>query len=130
MIMFTSHPTSHPALSRPAPLHGSKSFSRMGPSHLSPLTRTRASTLQDGTPPDSTSLGQTQLLQDGGPNPPKKDIFDEDPTSALDGSDDTAAAKEELKDLPAGFDDLPIELVSLTDRYGVLCDRVTELFDR
>ncbi|KAI4174107.1 MAG: hypothetical protein LQ343_002553 [Gyalolechia ehrenbergii] len=89
----------------------------MGPSHLSPLTRTRASTLQDGTPPDSTSLGQTQLLQDGGPNPPKKDIFDEDPTSALDGSDDTAAAKEELKDLPAGFDDLPIELVSLTDRF-------------
>ncbi|KAL8944009.1 MAG: hypothetical protein Q9216_000718 [Gyalolechia sp. 2 TL-2023] len=115
--MSTSPPTSHPGVRRPATLHGSKSFSRMEASHLSPWARTRASTLQNGALPEPTSLDQAQPLHNDASNPQGEDIFDTDPESALDGSDDTAGAKEELKELPAGFDDLPIELVSLTDRF-------------
>lgn len=113
--MSTSFPSSHSGLSRPATLHGSKSFSRM--EHPSPLTRPRASTLQNGRLPESVSLGQTPSFRDERSTPQKGDIFEKDPTTALHGVDGAAAAIQELKQLPAGFDDLPIELVSLTDRF-------------
>ncbi|KAL8723724.1 MAG: hypothetical protein Q9225_000019 [Loekoesia sp. 1 TL-2023] len=89
----------------------------MEPSHASPLGRTRASTLQNGAIPESTSPEKIQPLRSEGANPQNGDIFEKDSASTLDGSGKIAAAKEELQGLPAGFDDLPIELVSLTDRF-------------
>ncbi|KAL8760046.1 MAG: hypothetical protein Q9184_003441 [Pyrenodesmia sp. 2 TL-2023] len=115
--MSTSHPVPHPKLSRPATLHGTKSFSRMEAPHPSPLARSRASTLQNGTRPEAASaeIQRTPKVEES--NVQKDDIFDNDSAIALDGSSESPATNETLQDVPAGFDDLPIELVSLTDRF-------------
>ncbi|KAL8904331.1 MAG: hypothetical protein Q9207_003342 [Kuettlingeria erythrocarpa] len=85
--------------------------------HPSPLARSRASTLQNGGRPEvaTSEMLKTPKLEE--PNIQKDDIFDKDSAIALDESSRSPATKESLQDVPAGFDDLPIELVSLTDRF-------------
>ncbi|KAL8849102.1 MAG: hypothetical protein Q9221_005906 [Calogaya cf. arnoldii] len=89
----------------------------MEPSPTSPLARSRAVTLQDGsrtavpTPNDTTSPGdEASKMQQG-------DIFEKDSASANDGSRVVGAVAGGAQELPNGFDDLPIELVSLADRF-------------
>ncbi|KAL8835545.1 MAG: hypothetical protein Q9170_003278 [Blastenia crenularia] len=89
----------------------------MDSSPLSPSSRVRASTLQNGSLPKTTSPGKAQSPTSDGSRPLNGDIFEKDSASALDGSNEALARKGEPRDLPAGFDDLPIELISLTDRF-------------
>ncbi|KAL8917748.1 MAG: hypothetical protein Q9208_007800 [Pyrenodesmia sp. 3 TL-2023] len=83
----------------------------------SALARSRASTLQNGTRPEATSSETQRTLKVEESIVQKDDIFDNGSAIALDGSSESPATKETLEDVPAGFDDLPIELVSLTDRF-------------
>ncbi|KAL9593530.1 MAG: hypothetical protein Q9219_007509 [cf. Caloplaca sp. 3 TL-2023] len=89
----------------------------MEPSQLSPLGRTRASTFQNGAILESVNPEPAQLQQDPPSRPGDEDIFENDLENTQNDFNKAMAAKEELQDLPAGFDDLPIELVSLTDRF-------------
>ena len=103
-----------PGPSRPQTFHGSKSFTRMEPAATSPLARSRAITLQDASRPATINLEETASpthgLQHG-------DIFERDSVGAPDGSNSVGAETGEAPELAHGFDNLPIELVSLTDRY-------------
>ena len=80
---------------RPHVSHNSKSFSRIEPAQTSPL-RSRANTLSHGVVPV------------------QEDIFEKKGPSRS----NTANNHQPLspQELPEGFDDLPIELVSLIDR--------------
>ncbi|KAI9824329.1 MAG: hypothetical protein M1819_000889 [Sarea resinae] len=103
---------------RPRPLHISKSFSRLEPSSPSPLSRNRASTLQPGTIPEV-------MLPDKLPSSPENeqraehdDIFVKKDVDGEDGhaEDEPGSAGYHLR-LSDRFEDLPIELMSLTDRF-------------
>ncbi|KAL8715035.1 MAG: hypothetical protein Q9220_000992 [cf. Caloplaca sp. 1 TL-2023] len=48
-----------------------------------------------------------------------EDIFEKESINSREIKDGNAASGEEGKELPDGFDDLPIELISMTDRYGM-----------
>lgn len=105
--------------SRPSPLQSSKSFSRFEPPRSNPTSRNRATTLQTSPIPevqspekrphrsthDGAVASQTDVFE--------KQSFDEDSGasraagSALDAS---------IGSLPENFDELPIELISLSDR--------------
>lgn len=119
--MSTPTAFSHPGLSRPATLHGSKSFSRMEAAHSASSARARASTLQIGSTLDSSKSREMHIQRVEDLNGQNGDIFDKDSSIALDASNDSPTAKEMPRDAPVGFDDLPIELLSLTDRYGAFC---------
>ncbi|KAL8729929.1 MAG: hypothetical protein Q9166_004374 [cf. Caloplaca sp. 2 TL-2023] len=115
--MSNSPATSLLGLSRPKTFHGSKSFTRMETSQTSPLARSRATTLQNGSKPQATGSENIASLTDEASTLQHGDIFEKDPASAADGSSRTAVTKEDTQELPNGFDDLPIELLSLTDRF-------------
>jgi hypothetical protein len=94
---------------RPRPLHVSKSFSRLEPSSSGSSTRgQRANTIPN------------DMLPDGGKNADnvkprsRSDVFDK--SSGEEDEDEQDSAEETSGKLPADFDELPIELVSLSDR--------------
>ena len=89
----------------------------MEPPPASPLARSRASTLQGGSRQDVTDSSDTKSSRDNASTIHHGDIFEEDSVGATNDSTATPASIDETKHLPKGFDDLPIELVSLTDRY-------------
>ncbi|KAL8687763.1 MAG: hypothetical protein Q9224_005057 [Gallowayella concinna] len=89
----------------------------MEPSETSPLARSRASTLHNGARPDLASPENMESLDVEAKTLQRGDIFEKDSASAASDSNGLGPAKEELQELPSGFDDLPIELVSLTDRF-------------
>ncbi|KAK5129866.1 hypothetical protein LTR08_002743 [Meristemomyces frigidus] len=95
---------------RPA-LHLSKSFSRMPDSPSATSPRKRASTVQDAgisAIPEATHIG---------PSPDKKtDVFEQDEDDDTAGQAGTATPHPELR-LPTTFDELPIEIKSLTERF-------------
>ena len=103
---------------RPQTLQISKSFSRLEPSQSSRLARSRASTLQNGTfletpsPDTEGSLKKRNNLQQ------KTDVFEK--ATSIGGRDGAARDSDPLspqdQEVPEGFDDLPIELISLIDR--------------
>ena len=105
--------------SRPSALHSSKSFSRLEPSISNPLSRHRASTAQSGVIQEVLSPEKANF--ESALDPPESchnDIFEKKDseevsatTKALDANFDTSP-----QGFPEGFDDLPIELISLTDR--------------
>ncbi|KAF2769616.1 hypothetical protein EJ03DRAFT_327221 [Teratosphaeria nubilosa] len=117
---------------RPPLLHVSHSFTRMpqSPSSLSP--RKRASTLQDaGIPavPDARHIAASPEMPDD-----KGDVFE----SREDEEDAQTSSQPELS-LPSTFDELPIEIRSLTERFieslsakvhdkPVTADTLSELF--
>lgn len=99
---------------RPKPIHTSRSFSRMEAPAKTPSPRKRASTLQEaGIPavPAARHVSGSQEL-DG----KRKDVFEyqeEDEEHAQPGTDTPGP---ELN-LPNTFDELPIEIKSLTERF-------------
>lgn len=93
----------------------------MEAAHSTSPARVRANTLQTGSRLDSSKSREMHVQMTEDSNTRNGDIFDKDSGIALDASGDSLNHKETLRDVPAGFDDLPIELVSLTDRYGALC---------
>jgi len=94
---------------RPRPLHLSKSFTRVEPPSPERLTRNqRASTIQNGVIPESTMADVSREN-----TKPQPDAFER--TSEDD--EDAGTPVEEPGKLPDNFDELPIELASLSDRF-------------
>ena len=114
-----NHPQQPIRERRPANPQSSKSFSRFEPSHANPLSRQRASTLQAGTASEARS--PQKLAFDGvrdGRDLHQDDIFEK---KGLEDDSERAqvietASNKMSESIQEGFDDLPIELVSLTDR--------------
>jgi len=94
----------------------SKSFTRLPSPPRDRSTRSRASTLQTGTTPEAPSYATSLSSSPPDEKPARPDIF----STAKDG-DSTAPAEDEVKNpslrIPQSFDELPIELRSLTERY-------------
>ena len=106
-----------PMARRPQTPHMSQSFTRLEPKQSSPHTRNRASTLQSNFVPrsDTPEMFALPLPEDSKIH--ETDIFEKD--NMLNGAE--GLMKNENKtdvteDVPKGFDDLPIELISLIDR--------------
>jgi len=95
---------------RPRPLHASKSFSKLEPSSPDRSTRIqRASTIQNGVNPPGAMSDMSNQEQNVRRQPDAFEKSSED-------EEDHEQAGEASEKLPADFDELPIELVSLTDR--------------
>ncbi|KAF1978449.1 hypothetical protein BU23DRAFT_224668 [Bimuria novae-zelandiae CBS 107.79] len=84
-------------------LHTSKSFTRLESPHTKPpLSRSRASTLQG--PPMPTITDPLKIAAT-----PEEDVFAS--------KEDEEAEKEQELHVPEGFEELPIEIRSLTERF-------------
>ena len=98
---------------RPPVSHNSKSFSRIEPAKTSPL-RSRANTLSHGVVPVQDNPLLVEVMGDVVSKPQQEDIFEKkSPSRSNTANNDQPLSPQEL---PEGFDDLPIELVSLIDR--------------
>ena len=104
---------------RPSAMQTAKSFSRFEPAPSSPLTRSRASTIQGGVIPQlhtpEIPRASTESRTDG----QAKDVFDK--SLSFEGGDgdvspDLDRTPSRSLSLPERFEELPIELMSLTDR--------------
>lgn len=118
-MMSTSQTTGdHGSGPRPQTLQISKSFSRLEPSRSSPLARSKANTLQNGSILETTSSDAESQSHDGSNPQQKADLFEKATSkSGKDGSArDTDPLSPQDQEVPEGFDELPIELVSLIDR--------------
>lgn len=101
---------------RPKALHASKSFSRLEPASQSPLSRSRASTIQGPSIPEILYPQNASLSLESDEKEQKGDIFTtEDDEESVDGALDEADAPS-IK-LPDTFEELPIEIRSLTERF-------------
>ena len=115
-----------PAFRRSQTLQVTKSFSRLEPAVTSPVSRSRASTIQAGTisrglAPDSMDMDSNQY---GGSL--QEDIVDEKGSDGVfEALRADTATDDSPRDVPEGFDELPIELISLTDRYEKICRPAT-----
>ncbi|MCJ1350880.1 MAG: hypothetical protein MMC33_000861 [Icmadophila ericetorum] len=107
------NPSTNTGGSRPQPLHTSKSFSRFEPNRPTTPTRSRAVTVQ-GAIPEALSPEKADYSPEVDRTPVQPDdIFDKESSD-----DQSKSAANGLPErLPEGFDDLPIELISLTDRF-------------
>lgn len=101
---------------RPCPIHGSKSFSKLEPAGPDRSTRnSRASTIQNGAISEGDMPDETNG-RDSKKTKVQPDAFEKSsPEDEEPGAGEGGAGK-----LPAVFDELPIELVSLTDRLVLL----------
>lgn len=79
------------------------------------MTRHRANTLQDGAAPKNISTQRIDISGDGDLKPVHQDIFEKD-SAALENADGSPVSRETVTELPEGFDNLPVELISLIDR--------------
>lgn len=105
-----------PVPGRPPVPTMSRSFIRLEHAHSSPLARSHTSTLYESA--SSPELTASPLDDACGS---RDDNFDT--ASMIDGEEALAqhsSKPSSQNDLPRGFDDLPIELVSLIDRYTKL----------
>ena len=97
----------------------SKSFTRLDSPHASPVSRSRASTLQNGTSPGSSNTETIALPLEGNAKGglQENDIFEKDNlVSGAQGSVQDVNELDSPQGIPDGFDELPIELISLIDR--------------
>ena len=97
----------------------SKSFTRLDSPHASPISRSRASTLQNGTSPGSLNIETIALSLEGNAKGglQENDIFEKDNlVSGAQGSVQDVNELDSPQGIPDGFDELPIELISLIDR--------------
>ena len=102
---------------RPQTPHMSSSFSRLISSPASINARSRASTLQTGSIPGKLGPEMTSSWSNENSKEKQEDIFEK--SSLVSGAEGTfrdASEIESPQDVPEGFDELPIELVSLIDR--------------
>ncbi|KAL8641899.1 MAG: hypothetical protein Q9228_001347 [Teloschistes exilis] len=88
----------------------------MDPGQSKSMTRHRANTLQDGAAPKNISTQRIDISGDGDLKPVHQDIFEKD-SAALENADGSPVARETVTELPEGFDNLPVELISLIDRF-------------
>lgn len=93
---------------RPRTIHASKSFSKLAPASPDPTNRIqRASTIQNGLDSQGAMSDKSQRL------PQKQaDAFEK----SSEEEEEQGQTGEASGKLPSDFDELPIELVSLTDR--------------
>ena len=97
----------------------SKLFTRLDSPHTSPISRSRASTIQNGTSPESLSTETIALPLESNSRRglQENDIFEKDNlVSGAEGSIQDVNELESPQGIPDGFDELPIELISLIDR--------------
>ena len=80
--------------------------------------RSRASSFQNGAQLEDTSSRVINQLEQSSPKISNGDIYDKDSVSALDVLEGNLDGHGRTQQVPEGFDDLPIELVSLIDRCG------------
>ena len=93
--------------------HNSKSFSRIEPTRSSPL-RSRANTLSHGVVPAQDNPLSPEAMGDVNSKLQHEDVFEKNsPNGTSTVNSDQPLSPQEI---PEGFDDLPIELVSLIDR--------------
>ena len=97
---------------RPRPLHVSKSFSRDPVSPGSTTRIKRASTVQNGLIPEIVTSDRSEMSMGKERLREEPDAFEK---ASEDGAD-VGAMTESTGKLPVDFDELPIELVGLTDR--------------
>lgn len=103
--------------SRPQIPHMSKSFSRLASSPSSPLARSRASTLQTVSVAGNLGSEMTTPPLDENSRGKQEDIFEKSSLiSSAEGTVRDVSEIEPLQEVPEGFDELPIELISLIDR--------------
>ena len=102
--------------SRPQTPHMSSSFSRLVSAPSSPLARSRASTLQ--TFSGAGNLGSEMTTSSSDDNMgEQEDIFGKNSLiSGAEGIVRDVSEVESPQDIPDGFDELPIELISMIDR--------------
>lgn len=104
--------------SRPQIPHMSKSFSRLASSPSSPLARSRASTLQTVSVAGNLGSEMTTPPLDENSRGKQEDIFEKSSLiSSAEGTVRHVSEIEPLQEVPEGFDELPIELISLIDRF-------------
>ena len=103
---------------RPPNLHSTKSFSRYEPQQIPSPSRSRSSTLQNEIILETHSSEKTNASNmSNGASTREEDVFEK---SASDGSHERSKSTNVdvvVDRFPEGFDDLPIELISLTDRW-------------
>ncbi len=103
---------------RPRPLHASKSFTRLEPTAQSPLGRSRASTVE-GAIPETPHSAHVTLSPGSEEKAARRDIFvsrDEDDSGDETVEDSVGSARRQLET----FEELPVEIRSLTERYTLL----------
>ncbi|CAD6588847.1 MAG: hypothetical protein ASARMPRED_003746 [Alectoria sarmentosa] len=96
----------------------SRSFSRLASSPSNPLARSRASTLQNVPVAGSLGSEMTTSSWDEKSRGKQEDIFEK--SSLISSAEGTVRDVNEIEspqDIPEGFDELPIELLSLIDRF-------------
>ncbi|MCJ1281290.1 hypothetical protein MMC26_000608 [Xylographa opegraphella] len=99
---------------RPFSLQSSKSFTRYEPSKSEPRSRNRASSLRNGVAaniPGNEKGAPVIDQQQGG------DVFEKRNSEEDRRETKAIVASTSVEGLPEGFDELPIELISLTDRF-------------
>ncbi len=106
---FMATPSNRKSENRPRPLHISKSFTRAEPTSQDLSTRAqRASTIQNGVIPEVVMAKSSTASAEEKPRK-QPDVFER---ISEDGGSSGGVGK-----LPDDFDELPIELASLCDRY-------------
>lgn len=101
---------------RPQPIRTSHSFPRMDTPPLSPSRSHRATTLQDQGIPAIPAARKIETSQELNGKTPVADVFEshEDDESTTQSGNGTPAPEIQL---PSTFDDLPIEVRSMTERF-------------
>lgn len=108
----------NPVAARPTTPQNSKSFTRLESPRPSPLARSRAITLQNGKTSGYANPKKTTSPHDQSQNLHNDDIFEKGIlTSEKEGSLNEMEQIESPSDVPEGFDELPIEIISLIDRF-------------
>lgn len=96
---------------RPKNLHPSRSFTRLEPAPKSPLSRSRASTLQGTHSADMLDPLKATVV-------PEEDEYIQGDVFAKKVEDDEEDGQEPKT--PDTFEELPIEIRSLTERYSLV----------
>lgn len=104
----------------PQPLSTSHSFSRLESTPPTPLGQSVASTLRNETTPGSIGPAMDAFQRAGNSNTKSSDIFDKGSGRSSTAASTGATGSVSPKMIPEEFDELPIELISLTDRYEPL----------
>ena len=96
----------------------SKSFTSLEPLQSSPHNRSRSSTLQNGDIREDDPSKPAAPMLENRSKQDQEDIFEK--SSLISGDGGSLKDIEQMDspiDIPQGFDDLPIELISLIDRF-------------
>ncbi|KAI9820287.1 MAG: hypothetical protein M1827_005909 [Pycnora praestabilis] len=116
--VVSSRPSTNQDMRRPRTLHISKSFSRLEPADHSPLIRSRASTIQSGIIPEFPSPQKAPLSPDSERKAIEGDVF---ARKDSDQEDESPSRPSQVggvnQGMPNDFNEMPIELLSLTDRF-------------